>query len=251
MFDIYRLFLNRSRTGKNMHPKLGILSLVLDSYFENKSKDIAFLPISISYEKYFEEDYHLQEFMSENKKKPSLNKFLKVVFGKVLGNSFGRIIVQFSDPIFLSKFVENCKIEYSLSDPTENKKDRKELSERLAYKVLNDFNKQTVIVATSIVSSILLANKDGCTVSEICAQYEKVSKLIVERGFRVDDFYKIPTKSIVERAIKLLGNETFNIKHNIVQIKLDLQKNFVNLTKLGKKKIKKKKIILKKKKRYL
>ena len=86
----------------------------------------------------------------------------------------------------------------------------------------------------------MLANKDGCIISEICDQYEKVSKLIVERGFRVDNFYKIPTKSIVERAIKLLGNETFNIKYNMVQIKLDLQKNFVNLTKKNQKNKRKK-----------
>jgi glyceronephosphate O-acyltransferase len=208
--------------------------MVLDNYFENKSKDIMFLPISINYEKYVEEDFHLQEFTNENKKKPSLNKFLQVFFGKVLGNSFGRIIVQFADPIFLSQFLNNFKIENSLADPFQNLNDRKQLTEKLAYKVLNDFNKQSVIVATSIVSSILLSNKDGCTVKEICFLYDRVSQLILDRGFRVDNFYnKQPTRSIVDRALKLLGLETFNIKHNIVQIKLDQQKDFVNLTKLG------------------
>jgi len=49
----------RSRSGKLMSPKMGLLSMVLDAHFEGRVKDAYIVPISIGYEKVQSPDKHL------------------------------------------------------------------------------------------------------------------------------------------------------------------------------------------------
>ena len=129
MFDGFPLEIfiegTRSRTGKNMPPKLGLVSLVVDPYLNKEVEDILFVPITINYEKVVEEDNHVRELMGENKQKPSLKKLLKVVFGKILGRSYGRINVQFAEPVLFSQFAEKCKIEHSITNPQINNNEKR------------------------------------------------------------------------------------------------------------------------------
>jgi len=41
----------RSRTGKFIHPRTGLLSIVVKSFFEGRVKDIHFAPVALNYEK--------------------------------------------------------------------------------------------------------------------------------------------------------------------------------------------------------
>lgn len=43
----------RSRSGKTLHPKYGLLSICCDPFFNKKVPDATIVPISISYEKVF------------------------------------------------------------------------------------------------------------------------------------------------------------------------------------------------------
>ncbi|KAL6070816.1 Dihydroxyacetone phosphate acyltransferase [Balamuthia mandrillaris] len=118
----------RSRSGKMLQPKLGLLSIITDTFFDgvahtspqspgNKKgtrnmvedqgpevlTDIHFIPISISYEKVVEEHAHVKEMMGEGKKKPTLSGLLAAARW-VLTADFGRINVQFGTPISLEQF---------------------------------------------------------------------------------------------------------------------------------------------------
>jgi len=82
----------RSRSGKMIHPRMGLLSIIADLFFENNPKtperrtpcsrkqselaDVHFVPIAISYEKVVEESQHVNELMGESKRKPSLRGLL-------------------------------------------------------------------------------------------------------------------------------------------------------------------------------
>jgi hypothetical protein len=66
----------------------------MEPFLNKEVEDTILIPISINYEKLVELDNHVAELLGDKKAKPSFNKFVQVVFGKVLGSSFGRIIVQ-------------------------------------------------------------------------------------------------------------------------------------------------------------
>eukprot|EP01132_Coremiostelium_polycephalum_P000607 gene607-755_t len=103
----------RSRTGKSLYPKMGMLSMICNPYLENRVSDVHVVPIGISYEKVLEGELYSQEMMGESKTKESFNGLLRA--SKVLKMNFGRINVVFSAPISLKQYTEEKTKEFSES----------------------------------------------------------------------------------------------------------------------------------------
>ncbi len=67
----------RSRTGKLLQPKLGMLSMELDAFGEGVSEDLQLVPISITYEKIVEESSYTKELGGGRKEKEGFLGLLK------------------------------------------------------------------------------------------------------------------------------------------------------------------------------
>ena len=74
----------RSRTGKVMTPKFGLLGIMVDTVVEKKIPDATLIPMSINYEKVLEADTYPLELLGENKVKES---FLRVLEASKIMNS--------------------------------------------------------------------------------------------------------------------------------------------------------------------
>ena len=61
----------RSRTGKNLAPRLGMLSWDVDAFLEGNRKDLFFVPIAVSYERLVEESGMVEELDGGKKKEES------------------------------------------------------------------------------------------------------------------------------------------------------------------------------------
>ena len=75
MDDCYLEFFvegTRSRTGKIMSPKFGLLGVVVDTIIEGKIPNATIIPLTINYEKVLEADTYPLELLGENKVKESL-----------------------------------------------------------------------------------------------------------------------------------------------------------------------------------
>eukprot|EP00211_Chloroparvula_japonica_P000283 CAMPEP_0119132420 /NCGR_PEP_ID=MMETSP1310-20130426/11825_1 /TAXON_ID=464262 /ORGANISM="Genus nov. species nov., Strain RCC2339" /LENGTH=1239 /DNA_ID=CAMNT_0007123053 /DNA_START=32 /DNA_END=3751 /DNA_ORIENTATION=+ len=100
----------RSRTGMTLPPKFGVLSIIFDTFFDKdvheKMKDIFIIPISLSYEKYVEGSAHVREILGEKKKSMSTVKLIREIPNRLLHTNFGRIGVQFGQPISLRNYIE-------------------------------------------------------------------------------------------------------------------------------------------------
>jgi len=66
----------RSRTGKLLPPKIGMLSMFFDAFWENINKRIAILPVAVNYEKIIEEKSYVRELSGAEKQKENLNAVL-------------------------------------------------------------------------------------------------------------------------------------------------------------------------------
>jgi glycerol-3-phosphate O-acyltransferase len=75
----------RSRTGKVMNPKFGLLGIVVDTVIEKKIPDATLIPMTINYEKVLEADTYPLELLGENKVKESLLRVLKA--GKIMSSN--------------------------------------------------------------------------------------------------------------------------------------------------------------------
>lgn len=93
----------RSRTGRTLTPKAGMLAMTLRSFLRDSRKPITLVPVYTGYEKVFEERSYLGELRGQAKKKESLLGTLSTV--RSLRKPYGRVRVTFGDPIHLTDYL--------------------------------------------------------------------------------------------------------------------------------------------------
>lgn len=99
----------RSRGGKTIQPKLGLLSIICDAYFSRRVDNLTIIPINISYEKVLEREAYSHELLGQQKTPETLGNLLKNIYS-ILSKSYGSIAVSFSQPIRLTNFVDEISL---------------------------------------------------------------------------------------------------------------------------------------------
>nr|WP_314488714.1 glycerol-3-phosphate 1-O-acyltransferase PlsB [uncultured Pseudomonas sp.] len=94
----------RSRTGRMLQPRTGMLAITLRSFLRSSRTPIAFVPVYIGYERVLEGRTYLGELRGASKKKESIFDLFKV-FG-ALRQRFGQVYVNFGEPIRLGAFLD-------------------------------------------------------------------------------------------------------------------------------------------------
>lgn len=94
----------RSRTGRLLAPKTGMLGMVLDSALRQRTRKVALVPIYIGYDKVWELNSYFKELRGGGKKKESAGELLKA--GKLLTKSFGKAHISFGEPMLLQDYAD-------------------------------------------------------------------------------------------------------------------------------------------------
>ncbi len=87
----------RSRTGKVLLPKLGLLSMLLTAQKNGACGDLIFVPVSIGYDRVLEETSYLHEIEGGQKKPENIWQVIKA--RKFLQRRYGKVYLQFAAPI--------------------------------------------------------------------------------------------------------------------------------------------------------
>lgn len=90
----------RSRTGKLLAPKTGLVSMEVDAWLDGAATDVLFVPVSIDYERLIEAGSYARELAGAEKKSESLRGLLGIL--AVLFRRYERLYVQFEPPISLA-----------------------------------------------------------------------------------------------------------------------------------------------------
>ena len=102
----------RSRTGKMVLPKTGLLTILIDAFKVGACRDLIFAPVFVGYDRLLEENALLGELEGRKKKEESLGEVLRL--HTLFNKRHGRVYVQFADPISLKNLVSQENI--SLKD---------------------------------------------------------------------------------------------------------------------------------------
>jgi glycerol-3-phosphate O-acyltransferase len=94
----------RSRTGRSLAPKTGMLSMTLRSYLRQPVRPVVFVPVYIGYERIMEIDSYVGELSGKPKEKESLWGFLGSL--KRLRENFGHVHVNIGEPIALTPLLD-------------------------------------------------------------------------------------------------------------------------------------------------
>lgn len=94
----------RSRTGRLLDPKTGMLAITLRSYLRSARRPIVFMPVYIGYERVLEGRTYLGELRGKTKKKESFFDIFRVL--SALKLQFGEVAVNFGEPLALNDFLD-------------------------------------------------------------------------------------------------------------------------------------------------
>lgn len=198
----------RSRTGKLLGPRFGILSFLLDSVISGRTEDAYICPVSSQYDKVIEVDSYVSELLGRPKQKENLSDFLSA--SSVLTLKLGRVDVRFHEPWSLKEFIKSQETRPSHAPDNGSVQRGKEVRSRmlrtLGYKVLSDINAVSVVMPTALVGTILLTLRGrGVGRSELIRRVDWLCGRIQAKGGKVAHFHGAPTGYVVDRALEVLG----------------------------------------------
>lgn len=158
----------RSRTGRLLPPKTGMIAMTVHSHLRGRAKPIAFVPTYFGYERLMEGATYVGEMNGKPKEAESVFGILKTL--RKIERIFGKVHVNFGEPVFLDDMLkqhgaDQIKIENN-DDPIPQ-----EVSDAVnssAKTILENINRAAVINPVSLLSLILLATTKHTLDEEIC-----------------------------------------------------------------------------------
>ena len=141
----------RSRTGKMLPPKLGLLAYVADAYLAGRSDDILLQPVSISFDQLHETAEYAAYARGGEKTPESLSWLYNFI--KAQGErNYGKIYVRFPVAVSMREY---------LGEPhgvmAEDEAAKRLAMQKMAFEVAWRILRVTPINATGLVSAVLLA----------------------------------------------------------------------------------------------
>ena len=167
----------RSRTGKLLAPKYGLLTMVVDAALKLKTKKVFFVPTSIGYERIIEERSYVHELGGGEKKKEDLGGLLKTP--QILRSKYGRLYVQFGEILSFDAAV--AAIEGEITPPK-----RRALIQQIAHRTTYQIDRATVVTPAALVATALLVHRRrGITRRHLQERSEMLLRALQRMGARV------------------------------------------------------------------
>lgn len=164
----------RSRSGKLLPPRYGMLTYVADAYARGKSEDVYLVPLSIIYDHVQDVGSYTAEQRGEQKERESFGWLVKNI--RSFGHRFGNIHLRFGRPVPLSSHVEQ-------SAPLEPL-----TVQKLAFEVSSRINQVTPITPTALMTIALFSAGDkAATLDEIQEQLRQLDGVIQARALPVTE----------------------------------------------------------------
>lgn len=158
----------RSRTGRLLPPKAGMLAMTVHSQMRGSGKPIALIPTYIGYERLMEGATYVGEMQGKPKEAESVFGLLNAT--RKIERIFGKVHVNFGEPVFIADALKRHKLDqYRIQRndeplPTAGSKVVAELAEQ----VMKNINRAAVINPVSLLSLVLLSTPKHALDEDVC-----------------------------------------------------------------------------------
>jgi len=215
----------RSRTGKVISPKMGIVKYLIEAVDEGYNKDLVFVPMTVNYDRVLEENSYLKEIRGREKKTESTSGFFKS--SSLIKKRYGNVYMAFNEPFTLSEAREYLLNKKGISSSDE-------LIVELGNYIINKINE--VVVATPFAlttAAILNTTARGFSRDVIKDRFMLLLAYLRKTDFRlseelendenvdglIDEVFLSYSKDDIIREVDIHGGEEgaasglFNIDH--------------------------------------
>lgn len=191
----------RSRTGKLLTPKLGVLSMIVDAALALHGRPVYFVPISIAYERVIEEGSFVRELAGAEKEGEDIAGLLQTP--KAFRSRYGRLFLQVGSILPFNELLDEVAHSVgSTRGDTLSPKARRTLIHTIAVRTAHEINRVTMVTPSALTATALLCHrKRGLTKSDIVDIARSMLSAVVERGARVAGSLTDPTSPRVAVAV--------------------------------------------------
>ena len=166
----------RSRTGRLLQPKTGMLSMTLRSYLRDPRRPVVFLPVYFGYERLVEGKTYIGELSGKPKEKESVFTLLRTL--PALRQQFGKVHVSFGEPVRLDEILRK-----HAPDWQREKDDRPAwlapAVDELAGRIMTNINSAACVAPMNLIALVLLATpKQSMLETDLVRQLELYASLL-------------------------------------------------------------------------
>jgi glycerol-3-phosphate O-acyltransferase len=188
----------RSRSGKLLPPRFGMLAYVVDAWRRAKAEDVYLIPVSIAYDQISDVGDYAAEQRGGAKERESFGWFVRVV--RRMRRRYGDIHLRFGEALSLRQALARV-------DTGEPDVDAPDLAiQKLAFEVCTRINRVTPITPTSLVTLTLLGTGNrAVTVDEIMVGMRNLLADVRRRKLHTTrELEELETPDGVRRALDVL-----------------------------------------------
>ncbi len=177
----------RSRTGRLLQPKTGMLSMTLENVLQGRKKPLLLVPVYLGYDKIMEGKSYLGELRGTNKKRESIGQLLGA--RKTLKQSFGQVHVNFGEPVCIETWLDNNQRDWRdfTGELNERPKWFTPKVRELANDLMKGINSATAVSPVTLVALVLLATpRYAIDKGELLRQLSLYLKFLKEAPYSPD-----------------------------------------------------------------
>ncbi|MGM8885081.1 glycerol-3-phosphate 1-O-acyltransferase PlsB [Psychrobacter sp. 1U2] len=213
----------RSRSGRLLPPKMGMLAMTVHSQLRKTNKPVVFIPTYIGYERIMEGGTYIGELKGKPKESESVVGLLKAT--KKIERIFGNVHLSFGTPLHLSDFMQKFDVAADSlpKDRTDTPLDKKTnaMVDNIGVKIMQHINKAAVVNPVSLLSLVLLSAPKAALDEVICREQIALYQGIARYLPYADDTVvtDMSPQDIIDYGIKLKLIERIpHILGDIIQV---------------------------------
>jgi glycerol-3-phosphate O-acyltransferase len=194
----------RSRTGRLLPPKGGMLAMTVGSYVKRARRPIVFVPVYFGYERLIEGHSFISELGGAEKRRESLFGLIGSV--RALKENFGKVYVNIGEPLQLQPILDRLRPGWQ-GEALNGERPGwfAAVIEELGDSIMHRINAAAAVTPISLLATVLLATpKQRIGLDELRRQLQLSKDLL--RRFRYSDSVTIPELTpdeIIAHGIKL------------------------------------------------
>lgn len=157
----------RSRTGKPLMPRMGILSMMGETLRRGVLTDLRYIPVSLTYDQVAEERAYLSEIAGDQKKRESFWEMIRL--GRHLRHRYGRIYLTFGEPVRYHTVLQEV-VGPSIKATDLADHDHRAVTQHLATTLMRQINRGILVTPMALTATaLLLSQRPAITRQEITA----------------------------------------------------------------------------------
>lgn len=169
----------RSRTGRLLEPRAGMLAMTVRSYLRESQRPVVFQPVYIGYERLLEGKAYTGELSGKAKEKESLWGLFRSL--RLLREKYGKVSVSFGEPIYLAEHLDREVPQWRAEAKADKQPWFNGAVESLAHRVMVNINRSADVNPINLLALAILATpKHAMAEDDLIRQIELFRRLLAD-----------------------------------------------------------------------